>query len=310
MLDTTPRFWSSFNRLNKINDKLYNLFSVEEVFNRVAERRGGAMQIAIEKDFDTGRMKALSATPQNKGFLPADSILNILFSQGAVDVRYENGRIQGFLSPEHEARDLKIGPDAFQLRNLVSIPVDGYGLPSMTVSLLRLICSNGIVGLTNAFSSDIKVGGSGKDNEIFNLSRGLEAFSNEKAQDLLIRRIENSRKSIASLSELEAAKFTLIKAGVEAEYQKPLEKAIFEVLRRHGIATINNLTEKQKRLVQTNFSVYDMLNLLTEISTHKVDSLADKSKIQGHIGELITKEFDLEGLGEEKTQYVSLFFAS
>lgn len=309
ILDTTPRFWSSFNRLHKINDKLYNLFSREEVFNRVAANRGGSMQIAIEENLAMGTKKALSATPAGKGILTADSVLDILFSQGAVDVRYENGRVQGFISPDGD-KQLKIGPDDFKMRNLVSIPVDGYGLPSITVSLLRLICMNGMVGLDNAFSSDIKLGGGKNNEEIYNLSRGIEAFSNERAQDLLVRRLDNSRNSVASLSEIEKAKFALIKAGVEAKYQRPLEKAIYEVLRKHGVATINNLTDKQKRLVQSNLSVYDMINLMTEISTHKVEDVKSKTMIQGHVGEFITKEFDLEGIGSDKTQYVPLFFAS
>jgi hypothetical protein len=51
---------------------------------------------------------------------------------------------------EHAPRynpTFQIARDGFQNKFVLDTPIDGYGRPAVYLSMLRLICANGLVGL-------------------------------------------------------------------------------------------------------------------------------------------------------------------
>src|SRR5438445_155010 len=78
--------------------------------------------------------------------------------------------------------------------------LDGYGRPSVYLSLLRLVCSNGAVGYSPAFRSELSVG-RGDDGVAFALTRVLDGFNNEDGYAALRQRFESAAKSWASVNE-------------------------------------------------------------------------------------------------------------
>jgi hypothetical protein len=78
--------------------------------------------------------------------------------------------------------------------------VDGYGTPNVYLSLLRQICSNGVVAMSKAFRSSVSLGKK-DDNIAFALTRVLDQFSNEEGYAALRQRIESAGNSWASVAE-------------------------------------------------------------------------------------------------------------
>src|SRR5262249_57426623 len=95
----------------------------------------------------------------------------------------------------------EVGGDGFQNKFVLDTPIDGFGRPSVYLSLLRLICSNGAVGYSPAFRSELSVG-RGNDGVAFALTRVLDGFNNEDGYAALRQRFESATKSWASGNEV------------------------------------------------------------------------------------------------------------
>src|SRR5260221_348195 len=75
--------------------------------------------------------------------------------------------------------------------SIIDTPIDGFGRPSVYLSLLRLVCSNGAVGYSPAFRSELSVG-KGDDGVAFALTRVLDGFNNEDGYAALRQRFESA----------------------------------------------------------------------------------------------------------------------
>jgi hypothetical protein len=94
----------------------------------------------------------------------------------------------------------EIAGDEFANRFVMSTPIDGYGLPSIYLSLLRQICSNGAIGYAKAFKSQLALG-KGADNIEFSITRALDGFGNDEGFAALRQRFEAATESWASVHE-------------------------------------------------------------------------------------------------------------
>ena len=81
--------------------------------------------------------------------------------------------------------------DSFQNKFIIETPIDGYGRPSVYLSMLRLICSNGMVGYSPTFRSELATG-KGENGVSFVLERVLEGFNNEDGYAALRQRFESA----------------------------------------------------------------------------------------------------------------------
>src|SRR5262249_32644419 len=94
-----------------------------------------------------------------------------------------------------------IAGDNFQNKFVLDTPIDGFGRPQVYLSLLRLICSNGAIGYSPAFRSELNVGRGAKGTE-FALMRVLDGFNNEEGYAAMRQRFESASKSWASVNEV------------------------------------------------------------------------------------------------------------
>ncbi len=76
-------------------------------------------------------------------------------------------------------------------------PIDGFGQPKIYLSLLRMICSNGAIGYSPTFRSEIPMG---KD-MAYCIARALESYDNGDGFAALRQRFEAAQRSWASLFE-------------------------------------------------------------------------------------------------------------
>ena len=74
----------------------------------------------------------------------------------------------------------------------------------------------------------------------------------------------------------------------------------------YGLSNINTISNKKQKILPTKCSVYDLLNFLTELSTHYAKS-GERTILQGMTGTLLANDYDLENTMEESKDFQDLF---
>lgn len=74
----------------------------------------------------------------------------------------------------------------------------------------------------------------------------------------------------------------------------------------YGVANVNVLSDKKQRLLPAKCRVYDLINFASEIATHKADAKV-AHKFHSFIGDMLTKEFDLEGTATKRKDFADFF---
>ena len=81
-----------------------------------------------------------------------------------------------------------------------------------------------------------------------------------------------------------------------------------DVSQIYGIANVDSLSAKRQRSLPVRCTVYDLLNFVSELSTHHLRNEGART-MQAALGTLVSSEFDLEGsidsFGEFKDFFVS-----
>lgn len=302
----TNRFWLSICSRFGISPSIFNYFTHKEVFDRINEKSTKTnIQITVQKtpsehDSDTKnflpRLFAISA-PDGKGMIYEDVLWRTLAQLPTTAVQY----FEGVVTSEHDTRSFmewNIGPDKFSTYITLECPIDGYGKPTVWLSLLRDACQNGAVAHNRAFQSGIIIGA--QQSAGLTLQRAIESFSNEDGFVALKQRLEASQKSWASI--LEACRLNRVILGspdddfIGNDKQKIVEELLTltgDVRSIYGVAQLESLSEKRMRALPCQCKVYDLLNFATEIATHRMKP-ASAREAQVYFGEMISREFDLE----------------
>ena len=143
----TDRFWTSLYARFGITRSIFKYFSHESVFRRISQAESqDRMRLCIERNSDTGVSRLLAVSNPTKPIVRHDDLMETLGRYEGSDVRYSNGVVESSHIPRAGANSFEISGDAFSNRFVMSTPIDGYGLPNIYLSLLRQICSNGMVG--------------------------------------------------------------------------------------------------------------------------------------------------------------------
>lgn len=219
------RFWTSLccaYSTHGLSTKLFRLFTHEEVFARVYDRLGGnggdRLRFAIEDNGD-GPGTLLAVTNPTKALVEYDNVKATLDTYAAVGVEYKDGIVRSTHTPAH-MDDFEVGPDKFAHRYVMETPIDGFGKPLIYLSLLRMVCSNGMIGYAKAFRSEVGLG-TGNDNPIFTLERALDSFSNEEGYAALRQRFEKAGESWASIAESQKIYHTILKMAQCSMFKDP-----------------------------------------------------------------------------------------
>jgi hypothetical protein len=320
----TNRFWQSLYARFRINSSFFRFFNYDEVFKRISERSSNDLiRVCIERNKQGDRL--LAATGLNKAVILYEDLQEILeafHSEGGV--KYADGIVTSTHSPRIGYNPFKIGDDKFCNKFMLHAPIDGYGRPNIYLSLLRLICSNGMVGWAQTFKTTLALG-HGSDSVRTSLRRALDAFSNDEGYAVLRSRFELATRSWASLREQQDLYRLLLRlqndvklrtggpepgeysgilsdiasAGGEGDAGGKGSAVARAFTRMTGDpyelyhTDPNVLSEKRLRTLPVGCKVYDLFNFATEVATHHVSESTGRS-LQAWVGQMLSGEYDLE----------------
>ena len=278
-----------------IGKSVFNYFDHAEVFARLAERSpSDRLRFVVERQ-ENGAGTLLAVSNPTKAVVRHDDLRELLDRYDGDRVTYHNGVVESHHSPRVGHR-FHVSGDAFANRFVVRTPVDGFGQPSIYLSLLREVCSNGMIGEAPAFRSQLALG-RGDDEVTYTLSRALDGFNNDEGYAALRQRFESAAESWASVHEAAGLYNILAKltggggerpgggprnfgtdgAGAGGSFGpsdlstrllKRFHETTGDVTRLYGLANADALSAKRQKTLPVNCKVYDLLNFATEIATH------------------------------------------
>lgn len=310
-MQATSRFWTSFFHRFGVSERIFRYFSHEEVFGRIAEETGDAVVRYCVERSPEGKAQMLAVTNPSKPCLEYDAAMSLLGQHGGDEVRYSNGVISSVHVPRSGDLPFDIGGDAFENRFVVDLPIDGWTQPRIHLSMLRQICSNGMVAYSKVFRTDVAVG----NDPTHSVARALSGFDNPDGYDAMRQRFEASQRSWASLHECLTLHRYLTRASQEGGLPND-DRQIFADYRRvvgdlaglYGMANLNAFSTKRLRILPARCRVYDLLNFATEIATHHANEVGAR-RLQAFVGTLISEEYDLEGTADQVTEFADFLSA-
>jgi hypothetical protein len=321
----SKRFWNSLHLRFGFTSNIFRYFSHAEVFGRISETSpNDRVRWCLERGED-GTGTLLAVTNPSAGLIDYDDLMALLERYGTTQVKYTNGVVSSQHAPRLSGT-FEVAGDGFQNKFVLDTPIDGFGRPSVYLSLLRLICSNGAVGYSPAFRSELSVG-KGEDGVAFALTRVLDGFNNEDGYAALRQRFGSATRSWASVNEVNRLYRMLARvhnggelhgspvaaAGGDGASEcdgSPLfhsfHKMTGDLTSIYGLANLDALSAKRQRTLPAACRVYDLLNFASEVSTHHAGEIGGR-RLQGYIGDLVSGEYDLEGTVEQFADWRDFF---
>lgn len=343
----SERFWTSLGARYGFGQQIFNFFSYDEVFARIAEKQANdRVRICVERDTENGAATLRAASLPTKPVVGYDDLIDMLTRYQGQDLAYHDGVVESTHTPRTGSNNFSIAGDMFSHRFVMATPIDGYGQPNIYLSLLRLICANGMVGFAKAFCSKLSLG-KGGDDVAPAITRALDGFGNDEGYAALRQRMEAATMSWASVYETNTLYALLVKMhsgrqiiGVDDPSLKrgvglhkwatttpegramstmgeaedvigsPVIRAYHTMTgdtnHLYGLANLDALSHKRQRTLPTKATVYDTINFATEVATHYCEPNGAR-KLNGWVGSLISGEFDMEGTRESFADFQDFF---
>ncbi|MGL4554675.1 MAG: DUF932 domain-containing protein, partial [Gemmataceae bacterium] len=324
----SSRFWNSLHVRFGFTSNIFRYFTHAEVFQRISEvAPSDKVQWCVENGDKDATL--LAVTNPSAANMRHDDLMELLDKRGAGEVRYA----RGVVTSEHAPRlnpTFQIAGDGFQNKFILDTPIDGYGRPAVYLSMLRLICANGLVGYSPTFRSELSVG-KGENGISFALERVLGGFNNEEGYSALRQRFEGATKSWASVAEANKLYKVLVKMlgtgqieagvgraakggdGASAFDRSPVlvkyQRMSGDLSRTYGLANLDTLSVKRQRTLPAACKIYDLLNFASEVATHHAGEVGNRT-LQAYIGELISGEYDLENTADQFSDWRDFFLGS
>jgi len=306
----TKRFWKSFFVRFGISDNVFRYFEPTEVFQRISERApDDLLRYCLERDHDKPP-RLLAVSHPNRAVIRYQEVLDLVSRHGGHDPKYADGIVTTTHTPRSGDQPFQIGGDRFHHRFVLETPVDGFSHPKIYLSLLRQICTNGMVGYARAFRSDVSLG---KDIAQC-IGRALETYDNGEGYAALRQRFESAQSSWASVRECLELYKSLIKVKERKDVtsdtlMRDFYRMTGNLNELYGLANLDALSSKRQRILPARCRVYHLLNFASEIATHH--STAEGARtMQAYIGSLISDEYDMEGTAETATEFADFFVQS
>lgn len=323
----SQRFWNSFCAKVGVGTNVFNLFTHDEVYNRVVRENKFSATGNVRILEDTKTNNLLAITDPAKPIINWQNLLNLINQKDGYDVAYNNGIVTSMHSLSTDL-PVKVGGEDFNQRIAVHTPIDGYGSPSVYLALLRQVCANGMVAMSKAFKTTVNIGKKDSSSDIeYSLERMFDSFSNDEGFDALIRRLDAARRAKLSVREFENAQRIIASIPCKDRKEDGDLKISPELRRfsnmagslhaKYGLSHLQQMTEKQMSLLETDMSIYEAINFITEVTTHRLNMSNSKHgniamKLNGWVGSLISRPFDLEGTIDEdkvKDEFQDLYFS-
>lgn len=334
--ESSQRFWTSLFARYGIGDTCFKYFSHAEVFDRIAEtEKNDRVRVCVEHS--QAGSKLLGAGAVTRPIVEPTKLLELLAQYDGQNLTYNDGVIETMHVPARNSGGFEVLGDAFSERYMLSTPIDGYGSPNFYLSMLRLVCTNGVIGFGKMFKSGLNLGKKG--DEIYTtFVRALEGFNNEEGFAALRQRIESATESYASVNETMKLYDLLAKLhgqgllGTDGFHEgspylhnlakdrsgddvgSPILKAFHrmtgDLSQQYGLANLNALSvKKQQTLPAGECSVYEVINFATEAATHYAQPQAAR-QLNAFVGSLLCEDYDMEGTKDGNSEYADFLIGS
>lgn len=314
----SPRFWDSFSHCFGISKSVFNLFDFNEVFDKLAEKNNNNVRICAELlDNENGYVqgRVLSCTDPRKSILGIVEVQEVLNKHNTYDINYNEGEVTAMFDCPYPLQ-FSLGDSDFETKFKLVIPVDGYGLPCSYLSMLRMICSNGMVAESTGFRTQFQLSGHTQAEMFSTLDRALECFNNEEGYHALKERLEVSQVSWASLNNFITLSKTLnasnARANLPTDQRRSIEKGLDDLCGKpmevYGFRSSSTPSARMARTLPINCKLYDLINFATEVSTHRyVNAPFARRVVDAWVGDLLASEFDLENTATKFTEFKDFF---
>lgn len=306
----TKRFWKSFFNRFGVSDNVFRYFDPTEVFQRISERSADDLvRYCVERN-DKGQSRLLAVSSPKRPVIDYDQVHTLIRRYDGRNIHYDAGIITSTHTPRSGDRTFDIGGDQFQHRFVMETPIDGFSHPKLYLSFLRLICSNGAIGYSQAFRSDVSLG---KDISHC-IARALESYDNGDGYAALRQRFESAQNSWASVRECVQLYKMVMKLGEQCDVQRDdLLRSLYRTTGNlneiYGLANLDALSIKRQRILPARCRVYDLINFASETATHHATPGGNRT-MQAYIGSLISDEYDMEGTAEAVGDFNDFFVES
>jgi len=297
-LEVTERFLKSLAARFHVSAAFFKYFKPDEVFARVQEVHPRTrVRLMID------RKRALAMSNPGKPFVQPEDLCRLLRDQGdrVASVEYHSGIVTS--THTMDEAEWTVGQDAFKQTFTLETPIDGLGLPSVYLSLIRQICTNGMVGYAPAFRTSITIGKDDQDSPLLPLGRAMDCFNNDEGFDALRQRLDAALLSEASVYEVRMLAKAIHsdlagRRGDQLRYDdvfKAMGELTGDVALKYEVASEEAISRKTQSRLAMNCTVYDLLNFATEVTSHHGDLLASgTTKTIAWVGQTLANEFDLE----------------
>jgi hypothetical protein len=301
------RFWKSIFARYRFGASTFRYFAPEEVFKRLCEvSRNDTVRVVVERTPNAMPVALAASRPQDR-LLSIDDVRELATGHGATAIGYSEGVVDCTFTPRSGEKALAIGTDDFANRFRLDVPVDGLGNARIHVALLRLLCTNGLVGHHRAFASDVPASA----NPRHTLRRAIECFDHSDGFAAIRERFLSAQTSWASVREAhglskQLVKMTAIDPGTKRRALDDFDALTGRVREFYGLTNVDTLAVRRQRLLPVKCKVYDLLNFAGEVATH-VARAEDARPLQSWIGGTLADEFDLEGTAAQVSEFTDLF---
>ncbi len=286
----SDRFYKTLAAELGIPFGVFGFFTPLEVMTRAAEKEP---DLALRVTVDTERNQALGLT-QDKGLpMPVKFIEGVLHEDRRLqEVEYGNGMLSAMLDLD-DPWDVP-NDSTYHVRVRCRVPVDGVGMPDMSLATWRQVCANGAVAEAPLFRTKMEV----KDTSGEHFRRLLKSFSNPRGVELLHERLLAANGTKASVDEVYQAETFIRRQVRDARHQMLLCERLHEVADnpcvRYGVTDLGAIGERRRGLLPTGASVADVMNFVSELNTHHGELLRNQNSAAGLLGDFYARSYDLE----------------
>lgn len=320
-LEATDRFWVSLFSRFGFGGNTFKYFDHQEVLQRISERAANdRLRVCIERE-DNGKNRLLGASNPTKPVVLYPELLDLLGKYEGEKINYSNGVVESTHIPRVTS-NFDVCGDLFSNRFVMSTPIDGYSVPSTYLSLLRMVCSNGMIGYAPAFRTTLTLG-KGNDDVRHNIGRTLDSFNNDEGFAVMRQRVEAATKSWLSINEMHNLKKIIVRMHntgavnvsdktlastpalqswlkgetTVAPISRAFEGMTGDVSQLYGLANPDSLSAKRQKTLPVRCTVYDAMNFATEVATHYAKPEGAR-QLNAWVGGLISEEYDMENTKE------------
>jgi hypothetical protein len=294
------------------SESVFTIFEPEEVIERAKERKSLSDVVVTSALNSRGEHEALAVTSTEKARAEMDIVKDYISEANKNEriqkVEFNDGKIIIDQFPADSVPEIEVYGDVLNFRDTIQIPVDGWGNPNSFTGFLRLVCSNGMTAMTKMMESTYNIGkGDQSGADCTNaLLRSLNNMDLEKNYVKIQELMNTAGKTNVSLREFNNIWKTVQKAKKDILVYDRFTDWCKDAINEYGLVNLDEVDSNTLRGVPVKgLSVYDMMNVCTEISTHHAKYNGQRNALQMEATKLLfsgnsVRRFDLQDVSECK----------